>query len=71
MFAIEADNVGFWPETGCPLTTQADIGKRQELTCRSILQNGRLSVPSFAEARKRRGLKHRCLLAFVSCEPLF
>jgi hypothetical protein len=30
------------------------------------LQNGRLSTSSFAETRKRRGLKHRCLLAFVS-----
>lgn len=34
-------------------------------------QNDRLSVPTFAEARKRRGLEHRCLLAFVSGEPIF
>jgi len=28
-------------------------------------QNDRLSVLSFAKPRKRRGVKHRCLLAFI------
>ena len=37
----------------------------------AIRKKRSLSVPSFAEARKSRGLEHRCFFAFISGKPFF